>query len=87
VTRATAAALAAAASAIAFAAAVYARMNAAYGPLNLSLDPSDWIVLWELLRYGQIRSGVVAQSAVVGVAAAIIPWAAFVLWIRRRRAP
>jgi hypothetical protein len=86
VRRATAAALALAASVIAFAAAVYARMDAAYGPFNLSLSPSDWTVLWELLRYGQIRSGIVAQSAALGLAAAIIPWAAFGIWMRRRRA-
>jgi len=86
-TRAAAAALATAASLIAFAAAVYARMDAAYGPFNLSLSPSDWTVLWELLRYGQIRAGVVAQSAAVGAVAALIPWVGFGIWMRRRRTP
>jgi hypothetical protein len=84
VTRRAGAALAAIASAVAFGAAVFLRMRAAYGPLNLSIDPGDWTVLWELLRHGQIATGVVLESVALGVVAAAVPWVAFVLTGRRR---
>jgi hypothetical protein len=74
VTRRAGAWLAGTASAGAFAAAFFLRMNAAYGPFNLSADAGDWIVLWDLWRQGQIASDIVAQSALVGAAAAAIPW-------------
>jgi hypothetical protein len=66
--------LAALASAAAFGAAVFLRMRAAYGPFNLSIDPGDWAVLWELLRHGQIASRVVLESAALGAMAAAVPW-------------
>ena len=72
----------AAASAAAFAAAFYLRMNAAYGPLSVSPDPRDWILLWELLRYGQIAPRVVMESAGLGAAAAVLPWLAYAWWGR-----
>ena len=78
--------LVAAASVAAFAAAVFLRMDAAYGPFNLSADPADWTIVWELWSHGQIGSGVVAQGALLGVAAAAVPWLAFALLSRRRSA-
>jgi hypothetical protein len=78
--------LAAAASAAAFAAAFFLRMDAAYGPFNLSADPGDWAIVLELWRHGQIASGIVAQGAALGVAAAALPWVAYGLSARRRRA-
>ena len=75
--------LAAAGSVAAFAVTFFARMNAAYGPLNLSLDPADWTVLWELWRHGQIATRVVGEGAVLGAAAAAVPWA--LLGLARRR--
>ena len=82
-TRRGATGLAAAGSAVAFALALYLRLNAAYGPFNLSSNPSDWTVLWELWRNGQIAQNVVAQGAALGAAAAAVPWV--ILWRRRRR--
>jgi hypothetical protein len=76
--------LTAAASAGAFVAAFFLRMNSAYGPFNLSLHPSDWTVLWELLRHGQIASRIVVESALLGAAAAVVPWTIFGLTTRRR---
>jgi hypothetical protein len=73
-------------SAGAFAAAFFLRMNAAYGPFNLSLRSSDWAVLWELWRHGQIASRVVAESAVAGAAAAAVSWMIVGVLTRRRRA-
>jgi len=84
VTRPAGAGLAAAGSVAAFAAAFFLRMNAAYGPFNLSVDPGDWTVLWELWRHGQIAAPVVAQSAGLGAAAAAIPWMVFGRLARRR---
>jgi hypothetical protein len=75
--------LAAAGSVAAFALTFFVRMSAAYGPLNLSLDPADWAVLWELWRHGQIATRVVAQGAVLGAAAAAVPWAVWGLTRRR----
>jgi hypothetical protein len=71
---------------VAFAAGCFLRMNAAYGPFNLSFHPGDWMVLWELWRLGQIAPRIVVQSAVLGVAAAAVPWAVFGLLTRRRPA-
>jgi len=68
---------------VAFAAGCFLRMNAAYGPFNLSPNPADWMVLWELWRMGQIARHVVAQAAVLGVAAAAVPWVVF--WLLTRR--
>jgi hypothetical protein len=62
------------ASAAAFVVAFYLRMSAAYGPFNLSAHLDDWVVIWELLRNGQIALRVVVQSAVLGAAAAAVPW-------------
>ena len=59
-------------------------MRAAYGPLNLSMDPGDWAVLWELLRHGQIAPRVVLESAALGAAAAAVPWLVLGLGARRR---
>ncbi len=67
----------------AFALAFFLRMRAAYGPLNLSLYPGDWAVLWELWRHGQIATAIVVQGAALGAAAAMLPWA--VLGLNRRR--
>jgi hypothetical protein len=75
----------AAGSVTAFAAAFFLRMDAAYGPFNLSFDPGDWAIVWELWRHGQIASGVVAQSVALGLAAAALPWMARRLIARRRR--
>jgi hypothetical protein len=83
-TRRTEAGLAAAGSAAAFALAFYLRMNAAYGPLNLSLRPDDWTVLWELWRHGQIAPGIVAQGAGLAAAAAAVPWVVFARRARDR---
>lgn len=83
-TRRGGAGLAAAGSVAAFAAAFFVRMNAAYGPFNLSVHPSDWTVVWELWRHGQIASRIVVQSAVLGAAAAAVPWMVFGLLTRRR---
>ena len=66
--------LAAAVSVAAFVLVFFLRMNAAYGPFRLSADPSDWTVLWELFRHGQITPRVVAESAGLGIAAAVVPW-------------
>jgi hypothetical protein len=71
--------LAGAGSVVAFALAFFLRMSAAYGPLNLSVDPADWAVLWELWRHGQIASRVVGEGVVLGTAAAAVPWAVLVL--------
>jgi hypothetical protein len=60
-------------------------MSAAYGPFNLSTSPADWIVLWELLRHGQIAPRVVLECAAFGLAAAALPWLGFALARRRRR--
>lgn len=76
--------LAAAGSVAAFAAAFFLRMNAAYGPFDLSSQPRDWMVIWELWRHGQIASRIVAQSAMLGAAAAAVPWMIFGLLTRRR---
>jgi len=84
VTRRAGAWLAGASSVVAFAAACFLRMNAAYGPFNLSLHPYDWMVLWDLWRFGQIAPRVVVQSAVLGAAAAAVPWVVFGLLQRRR---
>jgi len=84
VTRRAGAWLAAAGSVGAFGAASFLRMNAAYGPFNLSVNPGDWMVLWELLRHGQIAARVVLQSAALGAAAAAVPWLVFGLTARRR---
>ena len=78
--------LVAAAGVVAFGAAFFLRMDAAYGPLQLSLDPSDWIVLWELLSHGQIAVRVVVESAGVGVAAGAVPWLVLGLVRRASRA-
>ena len=67
-------ALAAVASLVAFAAVFYWRLDAAYGPFNLSRDPADWLVLWELGRAGQIAGPVVAQAVGLGAVAAAVPW-------------
>jgi hypothetical protein len=67
--------MAAAVSAAAFVLAVFLRMTAAYGPLNLSLDPADWAVLWDLWRHGQIAPRVVGEAVALGAAAAAVPWA------------
>lgn len=75
--------LAGAGSVAAFAAAFFLRMNAAYGPFNLSAHPSDWTVIWELWRHGQITSRIVLQGAGLGAAAAAVPWMAFGLLTRR----
>jgi hypothetical protein len=75
--------LAGAGSATIFVAALFLRLDAAYGPLNLSLDPGDWTVLWELLRHGQIAPRVVAEGAALGAAAAG-PWVLYALGARRR---
>jgi hypothetical protein len=80
------AALAALGSLIAFVAALFLRLDAAYGPFNLSLHPSDWTVVWELYRHGQIAPAVVAQGAGLGVAAAAVPWLLFAVALRRRGA-
>jgi hypothetical protein len=66
--------LAGVASAAAFVVTFFLRMNAVYGPFNLSVHVDDWVVLWELLRHGQIALRVVVQSAVLGTAAAAVPW-------------
>ncbi|HEY7602135.1 MAG TPA: hypothetical protein VIB60_06485 [Methylomirabilota bacterium] len=57
----------------------FLRMSAAYGPLHLSLHPGDWTVLWELWRHGQIATRVVGESALLGAAAAAVPWALLAL--------
>ena len=69
---------------VAFAAAFFLRMNAAYGPFNPSFHPGDWTVVWELWRHGQIAARIVVQSAVLGAAAAAVPWMVFGLLTRRR---
>jgi hypothetical protein len=84
-TRRVGACLAALGSAAAFGAAVFLRMSAAYGPFNLSTSPADWIVLWELLRHGQIAAPVVLQGAALGLVAAAVPWLVLGLTNRRRR--
>jgi hypothetical protein len=87
VTRRSGAWLAAAASLAAFASAFFLRMNAAYGPFNLSSDASDWRVLWDLWRQGQIASDVVAQSALLGAGAAAVPWLVLGVVCRARLRP
>jgi hypothetical protein len=82
----TEAGVAAAASLAAAGLAFYLRMDAAYGPLRLSLDPGDWMVLWDLWRYGQIAPGVVAEAAALAAAAAAVPWLALAGRARRRGA-
>ena len=77
--------LAGVASAAAFVVTFYLRMNAVYGPLNLSVHLDDWLVIWELLRHGQIALRVVVQSAVLGVAAAAVPWVVVGLATRWRQ--
>lgn len=67
-----------------FAAGFYLRMNAAYGPLNLSLYREDWVLLWDLFRYGQVSSRVTMESAAAGAFLAVLPWAG--VWAARRRA-
>ena len=76
--------LAACGSAVAFGTAAFLRMRAAYGPFHLSSDPGDWTVLWELLRHGQIATGVVLESVALGAVAAAVPWVVFGLAGRRR---
>jgi hypothetical protein len=66
--------LAAAGSVIAFAATLFLRMNQAYGPFNLSANPGDWQVLWELLRHQQIDARVVREGVALGLLAALGPW-------------
>jgi hypothetical protein len=83
-TRAAAAWLAAGGSAVAFVVAAYLRMNAAYGPFRLSADAGDWMVLWELLRHGQIASRVLLECTALGIAAAALPWLGFALTAGRR---
>lgn len=84
-TRRTEAALAAAGSAAAVGAALFLRLRAAYGPFNLSTNPADWMVLWELLRHGQIAASVVLQGLGLGLALAAVPWLVFGLARRRGR--
>lgn len=79
--------LAALASAVAFALAFFLRLDAAYGPFNLSLGRSDWTVLWELWRHGQIASDVVLQAVVLGAAAAAVPWLVVARWRWPARRP
>ena len=86
-TRRSAAWVAAIGSVAAFVAACFLRMNAEYGPFNLSFHPSDWTLLWELFRHGQIAPRVGLQSAGLGAAAALVPWIAFALLTRRRGTP
>ncbi len=73
--------LAAVGSLVAFAAAFFLRLNAAYGPFRLSTHPtdwpSDWALVWELWRQGQIAMPIVVQGAVLGAAAAGVPWMVF----------
>jgi hypothetical protein len=85
-TRRTGVRLAAVGSVAGFAAAAHWRLDAAYGPLRLSADPGDWMVLWELFRHGQIAGRVVLESVAVGTAAAVVPWLVLGL-TRRRREP
>jgi hypothetical protein len=85
VTRRAGTTLAATGSVAAFAAVFYGRLHTAYGPFNLSADPADWTVLWELWRHGQIAAPVVAQGVGLGLAAAAIPWLVVGLARRRRR--
>jgi hypothetical protein len=68
----------------AFGAAIFVRMSAAYGPFNLSTRPADWMVLWELLRHGQIAASVALQSLALGLVAAAVPWLLVRLAGRRR---
>jgi hypothetical protein len=79
--------IATAGSAAAFLVAFFLRLDAAYGPFHLSLSPSDWIVLWELWRTGQIAPDVVTEGMVVGAAAAAAPWVLLGLGTRRRAGP
>jgi hypothetical protein len=72
-------------SVAAFAAAFILRMNAAYGPFNLSVQHSDWMVLWELWRNGQIAPRIVGQAAALGAGAAAIPWVLCRMTHRRAR--
>lgn len=63
-----------AASLLLFLAGLYLRLRAAYGPFNLSLRPGDWIVLWELLRTGQVSTRVLLEGGLVGLLLAGVPW-------------
>ena len=54
--------------------ALFLRMNQAYGPFNLSANPGDWQVLWELLRHQQIDARVVLEGVALGLLAALVPW-------------
>lgn len=65
-----------------FGAGFFVRANAAYGPFNLSLHPADWLVLWDLLRTGQISGRVLAEAAALGTAVALVPWALYGAWRR-----
>jgi len=84
VTRRSGAWLTAGISVVAFAAACFLHMDAEYGPFNLTLHPADWILVWELFRSQQIAPRIVVQAALVGAAAAALPWIAFA-WLTRRR--
>ena len=66
--------LAVAGSVVTFAVALFLRMNRAYGPFNLSANPGDWQVLWELLRHQQIDARVVLEGVALGLLAALVPW-------------
>ena len=57
-----------------FALIAFVRMDAAYGPFNLSPHLTDWVVVWELLRYGQMSVRVVMESAAAGAVGALLPW-------------
>jgi hypothetical protein len=89
VTRRGTAWLTAVGSVAAFATVFFLRMNAAYGPFNLSVQPgdwpSDWKVLWELWRYGQIAPPVIVEAAALGAGAALIPWGLWAVTHRRAR--
>lgn len=63
-----------AASLLLFAGGAYARLRAAYGPLDLGPRPEDWLVLWELLRAGQISGRVLLESGLLGLALGFLPW-------------
>ena len=61
-------------SVVGFVLALFLRMNQAYGPFNLSANPGDWQVLWELLRHQQIEARVVLEGVALGLLAALVPW-------------
>lgn len=79
------ASLAVISSVVAFAVALFLRMNQAYGPFNLSVNPGDWQVLWELLRHQQIDARVVLEGVALGLLAALVPWLLLRLADGRRR--